>query len=138
MKLNHKVLPGGFKPTRAHDIDAGFDLYTPNDFTVSASGFTFVKLKVCIEIPAGYVGFLMGRSGLASKGLNIFTGVIDAGYTGELGCIVFNANAEPVNLYAGERIAQLVICKLADIDQLVSEPFAQSERGANGFGSSGK
>lgn len=138
MDLNYKILNGGFKPLRAHKEDAGFDLYTPEDQTIPAGGFVFIPLKVCVEVPKGYVGLLMGRSSLNRGGVNAFTGVIDAGYTGEIGVTLFNATSDNYNIRAGERIAQLVICKIADIENLITKPFQESERGSNGYGSTGK
>ena len=81
MKLNFKLLEGGILPTRAHKADAGFDLYSPEDFIVKNEDSHTIPLKVCVEIPVGYVGFIMGRSSLNRGGINALTGVIDSGYT---------------------------------------------------------
>ena len=141
MNLQCKVLRGGFKPTKAHKLDAGFDLYTPESFDLYAKSKKLIKTKVCVEIPKGYVGFIMGRSSLNMNGIFCATGVIDSGYTGELGVSLFNSNedwSQDKKFGRGERIAQLVICKLHDCNELeLSDILVDSERGDSGFGSTG-
>lgn len=138
MQLKFKVLDGGTLPTRAHREDAGFDLYSPIElFTLAHVQSRIIRLKVCVEIPKGYVGFIMGRSSLHKKGIICLTGVIDSGYTGEI-AVVLNAVDDYLNIKKGDRIAQLVIAKLADIDEVVAvDSLEDSERGAGGFGSTG-
>ena len=136
MNLKFKVLNGGKLPTRAHREDAGFDLYSPKN-AVLCGGTARIKLGVCVEIPKGYVGFIMGRSSLNKKGVVCLTGVIDSGYTGEI-AVVLNAVDVHVNIKRGDRIAQLVVAKLADIDDAVAvDKLDDTERGAGGFGSTG-
>ena len=141
MNLKFKVLDGGILPTRAHREDAGFDLYAPEDFEIYCNSVKLIKTKVCVEIPAGYVGFIMGRSSLNIKGIACLTGVIDSGYTGELGIALFNSDDDWMGnrkLKKGDRIAQLVVAKLADIDDAVAvDSLEDSERGDGGFGSTG-
>lgn len=136
MNLKFKVLNGGKLPTRAHKEDAGFDLYSPIN-AVLCGGTTRIKLGVCVEIPKGYVGFIMGRSSLNKKGVVCLTGVIDSGYTGEI-AVVLNSVGTLARIEKGDRIAQLVVTKLADIDDAVAvDSLEDSERGAGGFGSTG-
>lgn len=136
MNLKFKVLNGGKLPTRAHKEDAGFDLYSPIN-AVLCGGTTRIKLGVCVEIPKGYVGFIMGRSSLNKKGIACFTGVIDSGYTGEI-AVILNSIGALARIKKGDRIAQLVVAKLADIDDAVAiDSLEDSERGAGGFGSTG-
>lgn len=136
MNLKFKVLNGGKLPTRAHREDAGFDLYSPVD-TVIYDCPRIIKLGVCVEIPKGYVGFIMGRSSLNKKGVICLTGVIDSGYTGEI-AVALNTVDACINIKKGDRIAQLVVTKLADIDDAVEvDSLEDSERGAGGFGSTG-
>lgn len=100
-----------------------------------------LKQKICVEIPKGYVGFIMGRSSLNMKGIICLTGVIDSGYTGELGIALFNSDDDWMGnkkFKKGDRIAQLVVAKLADIDNAVAvDSLEDSERGTGGFGSTG-
>lgn len=136
MILKFKVLEGGTLPTRAHKEDAGFDLYSPKN-AVLCGGTARIKLGVCVEIPKGYVGFIMGRSSLNKKGVVCLTGVIDSGYTGEI-AVVLNTIGTLARVKKGDRIAQLVVTKLADIDDAVAvDSLEDSERGAGGFGSTG-
>uniref|UniRef100_UPI003FF06B80 dUTP diphosphatase n=1 Tax=Succinivibrio sp. TaxID=2053619 RepID=UPI003FF06B80 len=136
MNLKFKVLNGGKLPTRAHREDAGFDLYSPIN-AVLCGGTTRIKLGVCVEIPKGYVGFIMGRSSLNKNGVACLTGVIDSGYTGEI-AVILNSVGALAKINKGDRIAQLVVAKLADIDDAVAvDSLEDSERGAGGFGSTG-
>lgn len=136
MELKFKVLDGGTLPTRAHREDAGFDLYSPIN-AVLCGGTTRIKLGVCVEIPKGYVGFIMGRSSLNKKGVACLTGVIDCGYTGEI-AVILNSVGTLARIKKGDRIAQLVVCKIADIDDAVEvDSLEDSERGDGGFGSTG-
>lgn len=136
MELKFKVLDGGTLPTRAHREDAGFDLYSPKN-AVLCGGTARIKLGVCVEIPKGYVGFIMGRSSLNKKGVVCLTGVIDSGYTGEI-AVVLNSIGTLARIKKGDRIAQLVVTKLADIDKaVVVDRLDDTERGAGGFGSTG-
>lgn len=144
MELKFKVLDGGTLPTRAHREDAGFDLYSPADICLRQNEYRTIDLKVCVEIPKGYVGFIMGRSSLNILGLLCFNGVIDSGYTGEIAVTLMNFSARNCEGYnkvyvdKGSRIAQLVVCKLADIDGTVTvDKLDDTERGDNGFGSTG-
>ena len=144
MNLQCKVLKGGFKPTKAHKLDAGFDLYSPNDITLRENEYRTIYLKVCVEIPKGYVGFIMGRSSLNIAGVLCFNGVIDSGYTGEIAVTLMNfsiRNCVDYNKFyvnKGDRIAQLVVAKLADIDDaVIVDKLDDTERGAGGFGSTG-
>lgn len=136
MILKFKVLEGGTLPTRAHREDAGFDLYSPVD-VILYHITNIIKLGVCVEIPKGYVGFIMGRSSLNKNGVACLTGVIDSGYTGEI-AVVLNSVEDFTRIKKGDRIAQLVVAKLADIDDAVAvDSLEDSERGAGGFGSTG-
>lgn len=140
MILKFKVLEGGILPTRAHKEDAGFDLYSPVDVILNHIT-NIIKLGVCVEIPKGYVGFIMGRSSLNKNGVACLTGVIDSGYTGEIAVIlnpVEDITRIITRIKKGDRIAQLVVAKLADIDDAVAvDSLEDSERGAGGFGSTG-
>lgn len=139
MQLKFKLLEGGTLPTRAHKTDAGFDLYLPKDFLQFRSGMSaMIKLRVCVEIPKSYTGFIMGRSSLNKKGIVCLTGVIDSGYTGEIAVTLMNMSQNNYVFFKGERIAQLVVAKLADIDDAVEvESLEETERGTGGFGSTG-
>lgn len=139
MILNYKTIGNGYAPVRQHKEDAGFDLSTPINFGIHSQSYKFLMLEVCVEIPKGYVGLILGRSSRSKNGIIVLSGVIDAGYTGQLGVTLFNANYNAIKFNAGERIAQLVICKIADVENTVEQKQlnSNSDRGNNGFGSTG-
>ena len=94
-----------------------------------------------IELPIGYEAQIRPRSGTAyKKGISIpnAPGTIDSDYRGEIGVIVVNLNAEPVDIEPGERIAQMVIAKYEQIEWEEVQTLSETNRGAGGFGSTGK
>lgn len=141
MLLNFTLDQGAYKPTKAHNLDAGFDLYLKKDIYISKSrDCELVDTGVHVEIPAGYVGLCLPRSSISKKGILIHTGVIDAGYTGSIKISVQSLRAEEtcMRFCAGERIAQLVILSLPNFELNEVKQLDTSERGDHGFGSSGK
>ena len=101
-----------------------------------------IATGVAVAIPAGHAGLVLPRSGLASKqGLTLVNapGLIDAGYRGELICAVVNLDREvPVRIAKGDRIAQLVVVALPEVAPAWAEDLPITERGADGFGSTGR
>ena len=94
-----------------------------------------------MELPVGFEAQIRPRSGLALKHDLMLTnspGTIDAGYRGEVGVIIYNAGKENFEIKRGDRIAQMVICKLPEVKLVQSEELSDSGRGAGGFGSTGK
>jgi len=100
-----------------------------------------VATGLFIELPVGFEAQVRPRSGLALKHditLTNSPGTIDAGYRGEVGIIMYNAGSEPFHIKRGERIAQMVICELPEVDFVESDELSESKRGTGGFGSTGK
>ncbi len=128
-------------PERAHAGDAGFDLRSAVDIEVGPGERAMVPTGLAVAIPEGHAGLVLPRSGLASKhGLTLANapGLIDAGYRGELICAVVNLDRErPVKIGRGDRVAQLVIVAIPDLDAAWVEELPPSMRGAGGFGSTG-
>lgn len=126
------------RPERAHYDDAGVDLKTSEDIELPPKELKVVRTGVKVEIPFGYVGLLKDRSGLASKGLMSLGGVIDSGYRGEIKALLINTSNEPMTFKRGDRVIQLITAR---IDTTVyyhkGEPNDETDRGENGFGSSG-
>ncbi len=124
-------------PTRAHAGDAGLDLYALEPVTVAPGAGLRARTGVALEIDHGWVGMIADRSSLASKGLKTAGGIIDAGYRGEVQVVLWNLSLEPIELKAGDRIAQLLLLPvgLAAVTQVTE--LSDSSRGAGGFGSSG-
>lgn len=138
------LLPGGRMPTRAHETDAGWDLYAREPaWLPPAGGRALVPTGIRMEIPVGYEVQLRPRSGLALKhGISIVNApaTIDSGYIGELGVVLLNTDPlYPFRVEPGDRIAQLVVAKLSDAVLVPAEGEpAPSSRGDGGFGSTGR
>lgn len=134
--------PDAQLPTRAHPTDAGLDLYVgPTWLSIrfEPGECWSVGTGIAVEIPPGYVGLVHPRSGLSRYGLIIpnAPGTIDAGYTGEIKVLLRNVGTEAQYVDQGQRIAQLVIQKVELPAVVEVEELEQTERGANGFGSTG-
>jgi dUTP pyrophosphatase len=125
-------------PQKAHDTDAGFDLYTPRAFTVLRGASTIIDTGVHIEIPRGYVGFLKSKSGLNVKYGITGEGVIDSGYTGSIVAKLYNNGSNPVRFEEGQKIIQIVFLPIPEVELELTDSFEETERGDGGFGSSGK
>ena len=127
-----------YMPERAHETDAGADLRTPYDEIVPAKGSVVIDTGVHIELPPNTVGMLKSKSGLNVKHGITSEGVIDVGYTGSIAVKLYNHSDETYYIYAGDKISQLVVMPiLTPTFELVDELEA-TERGNNGFGSSGR
>ena len=129
---------GAKMPTKAHDIDAGFDLYAPRAFSVLRGASTVINTGVHIEIPRGYVGFLKSKSGLNVKYGITGEGVIDAGYTGSIVAKLYNDGPVPVRFEEGQKIIQIVFLPIPEVELELTDSFEATERGDGGFGSTGK
>ena len=129
-------------PTYAKGGDAGADLVTTKDFTLSPGERALIPTGISIALPDGYVALVHPRSGLAIKhGISMVNtpGTVDAGYRGELQVILINHDlTQPVSFKKGDRIAQLVIQKVERAQFVEVENLPGSERSADGFGSTGK
>ena len=129
-------------PTRAHAGDAGLDLYACEAAHLGPGERWSVGTGVAVEIPAGYAGFVLPRSGLArDHGIALVNspGLIDAGYRGEVRVLLLNTDpAETFRVEPGERIAQLVVTPVGLPEPLEVESLGESARGDGGFGSSGR
>ena len=124
-------------PTRAHNVDAGLDIYAPRRIVVFSNDFCKVDTGVHIEVPEGYAAFMKSKSGLMSQGI-LTDGTIDAGYTGEIGVVLFNFGEVRKIFERGDKIAQIVIQKVETPELVVVDSFKETERGDGGFGSTGK
>jgi dUTP pyrophosphatase len=134
------ILDDGAKmPTKAHFTDAGYDLYSRESQIVPAKESATFDTGVHIELPIGTVGMLKSKSGLNVRHGITSEGVIDVGFTGSIVVKLYNHSGRDYKVEAGDKITQLVILPLANVGELdVVEQFAETERGENGFGSSGR
>ena len=131
-----------FEPVHGHEADAGFDLRLPDTYGsrvyIHPGRSAIIDTGVHFEIPEGYVGFIKSKSGLnVKKGLQA-EGVIDAGYTGSVVVKMYNNGDETVVFQPGEKITQIVFLPIPKVELNLVESFAETERGDNGFGSTGK
>jgi dTMP kinase len=133
-----KIVPEAKLPTRAHDSDAGFDLYALDYYSIPPYQQALIATGLKIKIPDGYAGLIWDKSGLANQGLTTLGGVIDAGYRGEIKIIFKNLSEDIYNVEPGQKIAQLLIQKIAVWPLVEGFVDEDSRRGQNGFGSSGR
>lgn len=133
-----KLDKGAFMPTRAHETDAGLDLYAMETKAVPAKGSAVFDTGVHIELPSGTVGMLKSKSGLNVKHGLTSEGVIDVGYTGSICVKLYNNSPIPYFVNKGDKISQLVIMPILTPTLEVVEDFEATERGNGGFGSTGK
>jgi dUTP pyrophosphatase len=128
-------------PERSHSGDAGLDLRSAIDVEIGPGERAMIRTGLAVAIPNGHAGFVLPRSGLASRhGLTMANapGLIDAGYRGEVICAVVNLDRdEPVKVARGDRIAQLVVVPVAELEPVWAEELPESPRGDRGFGSTG-
>ena len=127
-----------YMPVRAHDTDAGADLRTPYGFTLWPGEFKAIDTGVHVEIPEGYMVEVRSKSGLM-RNLGVFTdGTIDQGYSGSIGVVLFNHSNGVRKFKAGDKIAQIVFTKIDTPEFIQVEKITGGERGAAGFGSTGR
>ena len=133
---------GAVLPTRAHEGDAGLDLYACEAAHIGPGERWSVGTGVAVEIPEGHAGLVLPRSGLArDHGISLpnSPGLIDAGYRGEVRVLLLNTDpAETFHVGPGDRIAQLVIVPIALAEPVEVAELSGSARGDGGFGSSGR
>jgi len=129
-------------PSRAHEGDAGLDLYSCEAAHIGPGERWGVGTGVGVEIPEGHAGLVLPRSGLArDHGIALVNapGLIDSGYRGELRVLLLNTDpAETFRVEPGDRIAQLVLTPIVTADVVETQALSESARGEGGFGSSGR
>ena len=139
-----KLMDDATLPNRAHEGDAGLDLYACEPGRIGPGERLSVGTGVAVEIPDGHAGLVLPRSGLArDHGISLpnSPGLIDSGYRGEVRVLLLNTDpAETFRVEAGDRIAQLLLVPFMTPDALVVDelPPSGDDRGENGFGSSGR
>jgi dUTP pyrophosphatase len=137
VKLNDKAT----LPTRAHDNDAGLDLYAAESARLAPGARVSVGTGLAVQIPDGAGGLVLPRSGMALKhGVTLVNapGLIDPGYRGEVRVLLLNTDPSlEFQVSPGDRIAQLLLVPVAHATPLQAEALDESTRGEGGFGSSG-
>ena len=140
MKLKIKKLhPDAEIPHFANPGDAGMDLYVPERVTLMPGERKTVDLGLALEIPDGYVGLMFDKSGPSHlHGIKTFGGVIDSGYRGEIHAGVMNLSDRSFVFEKGHKIVQILIQKVEHPDIVVVKKLSKTNRGAKGFGSTGR
>ena len=130
------------EPSRAHEGDAGYDLYAVEAATIAPGERASVGTGIALAIPEGWAGLVLPRSGLAARhGITLpnAPGLIDAGYRGEVRVLLLNADSrETFHVAPGDRIAQLVLMRHESPELIEVESLEETVRGTGGFGSSGR
>lgn len=133
-----KLNKGAYMPTRAHDTDAGLDLYSPETVLVMPRSSITIDTGVCIELPKNTVGMVKSKSGLNVKHGIQSEGVIDVGYTGSIRVKLYNHSGQGYKVNKGDKISQLVILPILTPDLELVDELEETERGCGGFGSTGR
>ena len=133
-KLTDTAIP--FKYSR--DGDACMDMYADMDAIMYPHETVIIKTGIAVEIPKGFEGIVRGRSGLASQGISVHLGTIDETYRGDVGVIVTNNSMQTFAIHKGNRIAQFTVKPVYPIELQEAKELTDTERGEQGYGSSGK
>lgn len=135
-----RLRPDAVLPQQAYEGDAGLDLSACEAAVLEPGARAVISTGLAVEIPDGYAGFVLPRSGLAARhGIGVVNapGLIDSGYRGEIRVVLLNSDRGAAFVVEpGMRVAQLVIAPVASLRLVEVDELATSERGARGFGSS--
>ena len=133
-----KLGKGAFMPERAHEWDAGLDLRAMEDKLVPARGSAIFDTGVHVELPPFTAGFLKSKSGLNVKHNLTSDGVVDVGYTGSICVKLYNHGDTDYMVHRGDKISQLVVVDIRISHLKIVDDLDETERGNNGFGSTGR
>lgn len=133
-----KLDSGAIAPTRAHDTDAGLDLYSPIEINIPSGWSRYINTGVHIQLPHGTAGLIVSKSGLNVKHGITSTGLIDEGYTGAIRVRLYNKSPENYQIHVGDKISQLVVIPVLYEPVEIVDSIEGGERGDNGFGSTGR
>lgn len=118
-------------------LDACMDMFANTDTVLEVGETKIIPTGIAVELPADFEGIVKGRSGLASKGIWVHIGTIDETYRGDIGVIMTNLSKEPFVINKHMRIAQFTVKPVYDIYLTEVDTLSKTERGENGYGSSG-
>ena len=126
-------------PEKAHQGDLGYDVFADEDKWIEPGGYKLVSTGISVHNSLYKYGFIIkDRSSIAMKGLFTHAGVIDAGYTGEIKVLFHNNGSTSIKIEQGDKIAQLIPTKVVNFEVKEVDELFQTQRGGNGFGSTGK
>ena len=130
--------PNAKIPTKAHESDAGWDLYACESKTIQTNERETINTGIALAIPKSFVGLIWPRSGMAvKKGIDVLAGVVDSGYRGEVKVCLLNTGWEPMVIEAGDRIAQILFQEVPKFKLNERTSLDETDRNSGGFGSSG-
>lgn len=140
MILVKKLTEDSQIPTKAHQDDAGFDIYSNQNAILNSRERRLISTGISMAIPSGYYGRIAPRSGLAVKnGIDVLAGVVDSGFRNEIKVVLINLGDAPFGINKGDRIAQIIIEKADKFDMVESNDLdLDTDRSMGGFGSTGK
>jgi len=124
-------------PTKGSVFSAGIDVYSPINFTLFLGETKRIPLGIAIEIKKDEVAIMSERSSMGKKGVTSVGNIIDSDYRGEISIFLQNNNELEQSFNKGDRIGQIVVCKLGDNSIEIVEELSDTERGSNGVGSTG-
>lgn len=135
--------PAAQVPQKAHTLDAGWDLFTPEDVELVEGEITMVDLRIRVAIPTGYFGLLVPRSSMAKRRILLANtvGIIDSGYRGNVkAALVYHPTVDmplTTTIHQNERVAQVIIVPHVQTNWEIVDTLEETERSDGGFGSSG-
>lgn len=134
-----KLNPEAVVPSKSRTSDAAYDMYAVEDTVIPAKSHVVVSTGIAIAPPLGWFYTINGRSGMGSKGIVPFRGIVDTGYTGEVKVVLYNHTSASFTVQRGNRIAQITPHRVTDVEFKEVQEFSSdySLRGDRGFGSSG-
>lgn len=138
MTMKVKLDKGAYLPERAHDTDAGYDLRTPRRVVLHTNGYSIVRTGVHIQLPPGKCAIVISKSGLYVKDGISSTGLIDEGYSGEIVVRLQNHTGQMRIFEPGDKISQFMITDYYGYDLELVDELEDTERGSDGFGSTGR
>ena len=126
------------EPTKAHTQDAGWDLYASEDCTIKPKERDVISTGISLEMPSHFAGLIWPRSGMSVKhGADVLAGVVDSGYRGEIMVCLYNTGDKNLQVKRGDRIAQIIFQDVPEVGITVIDSLGSSQRGSDGFGSTG-
>jgi len=132
-----KIKPNAKIPQRAHEGDAGLDLYAADYYSLFPGDSVTVSTGIKMAIPAGYAGLIWDKSGVAKSGIHTTAGVIDSNYRGEIMINIINLSQDIYNIAPEQKIAQILIHPTPNLEIKEARIDDETSRNSNGFGSSG-
>lgn len=139
IKISQENIDNGInKPSKGTKFSAGIDVYSPVNFRLEPGRTLRIPLGISIEVDQGEVAIMSERSSMGANGITSIGNIIDSDYRGIISIILQNNNNESFSFKKNERIGQIVVCKLGDNYISIVDELSETERGSNGFGSSGR